>query len=306
LAASRWWLSPACALTPDPDPSNTYRKDVIMNTHLSTQRSPWLFFALVFILAIPLWLLGILTVQGLLKGLGIDLPFSALIFVCPLIAAVLLIYREEKMAGVRRLVQRVFDYKGVRPRLWYAPILVLLPVLYALSYGIMRLLGTTLPAPQISLLTLPILFALFFISAACEEAGWSGYAIDPLQARWGALGASLIVGIVWAAMHVVPDLQGHHTWEWIAGQRCFSVVLRVLIVWLYNNTGKSVFAAILFHDMDNVSVFTLFPNDGGFHYIPAFTAALTAITAVIVTFLWGPKTLARYRYADRTKPPDES
>jgi uncharacterized protein len=52
-----------------------------MSTHLSTQRSPWLFFALVFILALPLWLLGYLTEQGLLKGLGIDLPFSALIFV---------------------------------------------------------------------------------------------------------------------------------------------------------------------------------------------------------------------------------
>jgi CAAX protease family protein len=57
-------------------------------------------------------------------------------------------------------------------------------------------------------------------------------------------------------VHVAPDLQGHHTWAWIAGQRRFSVVLRVLIVWLYNNTGRSVFAAILFHDMDNVSVFT--------------------------------------------------
>jgi membrane protease YdiL (CAAX protease family) len=165
-----------------------------MSTHLSTRRSLWLFFALVFILALPLWPLGYLTEQSLLKGLGIDLPFSALIFVCPIIAAALLIYRDEKMAGVRRLLRRIFDYKGVRPRLWYAPILLLLPVLYALSYSIMRLIGAPLPVPQISLLTLLILFALFFISAVCEEAGWSGYAIDPLQARWGALGASLIEG----------------------------------------------------------------------------------------------------------------
>jgi hypothetical protein len=132
--------------------------------------------------------------------------------------------------------------------------------------------------------------------------GWTGYAADPLQARWGALGASLIVGVIWATFHIVPDLQGSHTWLWIAGQRGFSVALRVLIVWLYNNAGKSLLAAILVHDMDNVSVFTVFPNDGGSYYIPAITATLTAVVAVLVTFLWGPKTLARFRYAKPATP----
>jgi membrane protease YdiL (CAAX protease family) len=272
-----------------------------MNTSSSTPRSPWLFFALVFILvfilAAPLWLFGTLSDQGLLKELGINLLISALIFVCPLLAAMILIYRDERLAGIGRLVARAFDYQRIKPALWYAPILLLLPALYALSYGIMRLLGTPLPMPQMSLPTVPILFALFFVSAACEEVGWTGYATDPLQARWGALGASLIIGIVWATVHIAPDVQGGHTWAWIAGQRGFSVALRVLLIWLYNNAGKSVFAAILVHDMDNVSVFTLFPNGGGSHYIPAITAALTAIAAALVTFLWGAKTLAQYRYA---------
>src|SRR5262245_8349008 len=190
-----------------------------MSTRLSTQRSPWLFFALVFVLAAPLWLLGSLSNQGLLKGLGINLPLSALIFVCPLLAAVILVYRDERLAGVGRLVRRVFDYQRIKPALWYAPILLLLPTLYALSYAIQRVLGTPLPTPQISLLTLPLLFALFFISATCEEVGWTGYATDPLQARWGALGAGLIVGVVWATFHIIPDLQGRQTWLWIAGQR---------------------------------------------------------------------------------------
>jgi hypothetical protein len=65
--------------------------------------------------------------------------------------------------------------------------------------------------------------------------------------------------------------------------------------WLYNNTRKSVFAAILFHDIDNVG-WSLFPNNGS-HYDPAINGILTAITDVIVIFLWGPKTLARFRYA---------
>jgi hypothetical protein len=74
-------------------------------------------------------------------------------------------------------------------------------------------------------------------------------------------------------------------------------VLRVLIVWLYNNAAKGVIAAIVAHAMDNVSVFALFPNNGDGHYIPAITAAITAIAAIIVTFLWRPRTLARFRFA---------
>ena len=96
----------------------------------------------------------------------------------------------------------------------------------------------------------------------------------------------------------MPDLQNHHGLGWIAWQRgVYDVALRVLIVWLYNNTGGSVLAAILFHATDNVSV-SLFPNAGS-HYDPAVTGTITAITAAIVVLLWGRKTLARYRYAGK-------
>ena len=42
--------------------------------------------------------------------------------------------------------------------------------------------------------------------------------------------------------------------------------------------------------------FAVFPNHGS-HWDPAVAGAITAIVAVIIVFLWGPKTLARYRYA---------
>lgn len=262
-----------------------------------TTRSPWLFFLVVVALAAPLWVIGAISERGLLSGRGVDLPFSALTFVCPILAALILVYRQEGSAGLRRFTKRVFDAKGIRPRLWYAPIVLLLPLIYSMSYGIMRVQGRELPSPQTSVLAILVLSGIFLVSATCEEAGWTGYAIDPLQARWGALGASIIVGVVWAVIHVVPDAQADKTGAWIAGQRCFSIALRILIVWLYNNTGRSVPAAILFHTMDNVSVYTLFPDNGGGNYEPAITAALTAVAAVIVLFLWGPRTLRRFRFA---------
>ena len=163
-----------------------------------------------------------------------------------------------------------------------------------LSYEVMRLLGRPLPEPQIPFLAIPIFFLVFFIGAIGEEVGWSGYAIDPLQGRWGALQASLILGSVWAIWHVVPYIQAHNAPAWIAWQCLGTVGSRVIIVWLYNNTGKSVFVAILYHAMLNVSEF-LFPNYGS-HYDPAITGIIIIITAAIVTFFWGAKTLARYTF----------
>lgn len=262
----------------------------------ATGRSPSQFFLLVFALAAPLWALGALSERGLLRNQGTNLPVSALAFVCPILAALVLVRRREGSASTREFLRRVFDLTSIRPRSWYIPILVLLPLLYALAYLILRVGGVALPSPQTSLPTILVLLVAFSIAALCEEAGWTGYATDPLQERLGALGAALLLGLVWAAFHVVPDVQAGQTWSWIAGQRGYSVALRVLIVWIYNNTGRSVPAAVLFHAMDNVSVYVLFPDDGDGHYEPAVTAALTAAAAAIVTVLWGARTLDRFRY----------
>lgn len=78
-----------------------------MNTSASLKKSPLTFFVLVFALSLPFWLLGAMAEQGL--PLPVNLPVSSLMVVCPLIAALILVYREEKLGGIRRLLQRVFD-----------------------------------------------------------------------------------------------------------------------------------------------------------------------------------------------------
>lgn len=265
-----------------------------MSTDKLAKRSPLKFFLLTFALATPFWLIGSMVKRGL--PVPMNLPVSALSFVSPLIAALILTYRKSKLFGIEQLFKRIFDYKKIKPKLWYLPIIFLLPAIYSLSYGIMRLQDRPLPEPQIPFLTIPILFIGFLITAVCEELGWMGYAADSMRCRWSALTTGIVLGLVWGLLHVVPDIQAHHDLAWIVWQRgVYSVAFRILIVWIYNNTGNSIFAAVLFHDMDNVS-WSSFPNNGS-HYDPAITGLLTAITAVIVIFLWGSKTLARYRYA---------
>jgi uncharacterized protein len=266
------------------------------NTSASSKRSPLRFFLLVFVLSLPLWVLGAF-VGG--KGLPMNMRVIELVgaFV-PLIVALILVYREEKFGGVRMLLKRVFDYKRIKPRIWYVSIVFLMPILVLLIYGVMRLMGLPLPAEvHIPFLTIPILFVLFFLLAVGEETGWMGYAVDPMQDRWSALTASLILGSIWAVWEFPSQIQMGTTPTLLAWAFLGSVGMRILLVWLYNNTEKSILAAILFHAIANTSRAS-FPN-GGSHWDPAVGYSIVAITAMIVTFLWGSKTLARYRYAVR-------
>ncbi|WP_204245430.1 CPBP family intramembrane glutamic endopeptidase [Methanosarcina horonobensis] len=69
---------------------------------------------------------------------------------------------------------------------------------------------------HIPFLTIPILFAGFFIGAAGEELGWTGYAIDPMQKRWNALTTSIILGLMWSTWHYPSMIQQGRDLTWIA------------------------------------------------------------------------------------------
>jgi membrane protease YdiL (CAAX protease family) len=264
-----------------------------MDNSLPENKSPLKFFLLVLLLSIPFWILGAMA-GDLTKILPIKLPISALMTFCPLLAATILVYKQREMQGVKELLKLSFDFKKIKNKKWYIPIVFVMPVIAVLSYWYMKMTGAMLPEPQTPLLFAFIYFFIFLIAAIGEEVGWSGYAIDPMQNKWGALKASIILGLVWAIWHIIPYSQAHQTPIWIVWQSISTVFLRVIIVWIYNNTVKSVFATILFHAMINVSLF-MFPNYGS-HYNPFVGAIFIILTVVIVVFFWGTKTLARYRY----------
>lgn len=250
-------------------------------------RAPAVFFLLVFALSAPLWLVTSLAQYQLLPGL----PLSAVMVVCPLAASLILIASDRGSAGVTSHLKRALDFRRIKSKVWYAPILLLMPATAALAYISMRVLDVPLPAPAVSVSAIPVLFLLFLLAGVAEELGWSGYVLDPLQNRWGALLASLMLGLVWAIWHVVPLLQVGRAPDWIAWWSMATVATRVLHTWLYNNTGKSVFGAALFHAMTNVS-WQMFPNHGS-HYDPRITGIILSIIAVSITIATGPRTLVR-------------
>ena len=264
-----------------------------MDNNVTKSNSPLKFFLLVFALSIPFWILGFIG-PDTTKIFPIRLPISALMTFCPLIAAAILIYEKRKIYGVKELMKAAFDYKKIKNKKWYLPIVFLMPVTAILSYWYLKITEVLMPEPAISILSVVIFFFVYFIAAIGEEVGWSGYIIDPLQNKYGALKASIIVGIIWALWHIIPWSQAHQTTCWIVWQCIATVFLRIIMVCIFNNAGKSVFAMVLFHTMINISPY-LIPEYGS-HYNPVIFSMLLFITVVVILIFWDSKTLTRYKF----------
>jgi membrane protease YdiL (CAAX protease family) len=247
------------------------------------------FVGLVAVGSVPFWIAGAADADPSL-GLPVDLPVSALMVVCPLGAAVALTARDRGVAGVRRLLRRAVDVERIRPRWRYAPILWTLPAVAVCSYAVQRLLGRSLPDAGITLGAVAGFTALYLVSTACEQLGWTAYATDAMLTRHDALTSALVLGVVWALWHVLPYLQAGRSPAWIVWQCVFTVALRVVMTSAYLATDRSVAATILVQTTADVS-WSLFPRFGS-HYDPAITGTLLAAVAVAITLAWGRRTLA--------------
>jgi len=73
------------------------------------------------------------------------------------------------------------------------------------------------------------------------------------------------------------------------------VATRVIVIWIYDNTGRAVIAVVLFHAIANLTFKSVFPG-GSFESERIISVLLTMI-AVIVAIVWGPRTLACARHA---------
>jgi membrane protease YdiL (CAAX protease family) len=115
---------------------------------------------------------------------------SALGVFCPAIAASILVYRENETASVTAPLKKAFDHRRIAAKVWYVPMIFLMPAVTVLSYGSMRMLRFPLPSPQFPIMAALAIFVVGFIGALGEELGWSGYVIDPTQERLSAVTVS--------------------------------------------------------------------------------------------------------------------
>ncbi len=253
------------------------------------------FFLLTFLLTVPFWMAAHWVPVQFLPGL----PLRSLMVLCPVTSAIILRTRERGIQSVWGLLRRSLDVRGIPSKVWLVPTVLLSPAVFLLAGAAQVWMGQSVPTPSISAVTPLVLTTVFFVAALGEELGWMGVAFEPMQRRFGTLGAGILLGLVWAAWHFVPFLQGGRSLVWIGWQTLFLVSSRVLIVWIFNNTGRSIFAAALFHATANVS-WALFPIHGSY-YDPHIVGLVTAFAAIAVTVVWGSQSLTRREIRTRAR-----
>lgn len=273
-----------------------------MNANVAKNRSLLNFVLLLFGLSIPLWVLGAIYDVELFPGFKLfQLPLAM-----PAVAALILVFRESGKDGVVALLKRTYDWRNIKSKIWYLPILLIYPSIGLLDYLIQRWSGGSMPAPQFSLVIL-LGYSIVFFMTYGEELGLTGYALDPLQQGYSALTSGILLGLVWAGYHIPSFIiSGYYSFDWIVWHALYTIAGRVLFVWVYNNAGKSLFSMALLHSTFGL-FWTLMPatdnlQKASSYYDPRIAAFIAISYAAIVTLLWGSKTLAQYRFARSRKP----
>ena len=266
-----------------------------MNTSILKGRSLPKFFLLLLVLSIPCWVLGAIYDVQIFPGFNL----YQLSLAMPMVTALILVYREDGKTGVIALLKRTYDFRNIRSKIWYLPMLLIFPSLGFVEYLILRFSGTPIPPPQFSFAILLGNISVFLMTYG-EELGWTGYALDPLQQRWGALKSGILLGGVWAGVHVPILFINGYSFEWIFWHSLYVAAARVLFVWIYNNAGKSLFSMALTHSTFGL-FWSLWPTENLHRavsfYDPRIMAFTTIFYVAIVTWLWGSTTLARFRFA---------
>jgi len=258
-----------------------------LNASNPLKRYPLAFF---FILAYGIaWIplaFGLVTGKYFLIGIS---------FFSPAIAAIIMTAANEGKTGIRELISKLFLWRANFK--WYLIALLAPIALELLAILTHTLFGDTTPSlhfidwiqmlpSQFPGLVLLLLFLVLLSSG--EELGWRGYAMPRLQARYGSVWASLILGLLWGLWHL-PTF-------WIPGSSQYGVPVPGYILatigftfvytCIYNGTKGSVLLACLYHAASNLTLTygnAIFPKIISNLYLSLLPLAILVIVVITLS-----------------------
>jgi membrane protease YdiL (CAAX protease family) len=239
-------------------------------------KAPWLFL----LLAIAL-MAGMAYFMGnrplTVPFLNVTATIAVFLTFVPIVLALIFTLLEGGPGGVSSLLARLLPSASIGPR-WYAVSILLMPVLQVGAY-LAALAGGATYGQHTPLSTLLLVVPLLLFAVA-EEVGWTGYATGPLQRRYGALGAALVIGTGGIVIHLIPYIAAGHNLSWVLGQSLLIIEGRIIMVWVFNNTGRSILPAVLMHAGYNLA-YIMYPYNGS-SYDPVLLSAVQGVVVAAI------------------------
>jgi membrane protease YdiL (CAAX protease family) len=176
-----------------------------------------------------------------------------------LIAAIIVTLVTGGRECLGRLFKRSLEWRF--SPIWYlVAVSIPLAVTFVSTLAAVTVIGATVPERWFSP-SFGVAFLAFFLiyNGLGEEVGWRGLALSHLQERWGSLGGSIVVGVLWALWHLPLFLMpgssqyGSSLGLYVFLLTCWSIVMALLV----HKARGSVLVAILFHEAANFVAFTI-------------------------------------------------
>ena len=239
------------------------------------------FFVLAFVFPWLVWGTTIAQSRGLLS---FHVPQSLAFWIGLNLATYLAAGLTGGIPAIKDLLHRIIRWR-VRP-VWYVIALVLTGLFSLIAIGVHLSLGGD---HQVGvLLTLPnllpsLMFQIFFFLLT-EETAWRGFALPRLQAKYNALTASLILGVLWGLWHLplifIPD--SFQSKIPFGGFVLSAIAMSINTTWIFNHSKGSVLVAAVFHAATDATIAYSGVMSGDMRLFWIFIAVQWAAVLVII------------------------
>ncbi|HEV2419110.1 MAG TPA: CPBP family intramembrane glutamic endopeptidase [Terriglobia bacterium] len=240
---------------PEPSPTLAKQEDLVARHPVGAY----------FVLTYAISWLGALAVAAprLLRGEALTEVDGLIMFpvmlLGPSIAGIVLTRVVDGRSGLRGLFSRMRHARV--PARWYAALLIPPSLIVVVLWGLKTFLS-----PIYTPNTFLIGISFGILAGFLEEIGWTGYALPKMRSPANVLGPAILLGLLWSAWHLpVINYLGTatpHGAYWLRFFFAFAAAMtamRVLISWVYVNTG-SVLLAQLLHAVSTGSLVAFSPT----------------------------------------------